>query len=169
MPAIVGIALGSNLGSSLDLLRTSRDMLLAIAPQSSNHLQAPIYRSKPLNCPEGSPDFLNTVIEITYSGSARELLKQTQAIEAHLGREARYIKNAPRTIDIDILYFGAECIDDEHLVIPHPEIIHRRFVLEPLAAIRPELILPGDHHSVTEHLHQLDSAEQPLILEQSDW
>ncbi len=78
-------------------------------------------------------------------------------------------KNAPRIIDIDILYFGTDLYHDALLTLPHPEMTHRRFVLQPLADIRPELILPGDDITIADHLLHLDSAEPPLSLEQVNW
>lgn len=165
----VGIALGSNLGDRVANIIRARDLLYQLAAENSASIQAPLYGSEPMNCPEGSPDFLNTVIEIAYTGQPDDLLKQTQKIEASLGRESVYPKNAPRVIDIDILYFGEITYHDAHLSIPHPELTRRRFVMEPLAKIRPELILPGDVNTISEHLHQLDSGEPPLTLVASQW
>lgn len=165
----VGIALGSNLGNRQANIQTARDLLCELAAENGTCIQAPLYGSEPMNCPEGSPDFLNTVIEIPYSGQPDELLSQTQKIEASLGRESVYPKNAPRVIDIDILYFGENIFNDERLSLPHPELTRRRFVLKPLAMICPDLILPGDDKTITEHLHQLDSNEAELTLVESEW
>jgi 2-amino-4-hydroxy-6-hydroxymethyldihydropteridine diphosphokinase len=169
----VGIALGSNLGSTLGNrlcnIKAARDMLGKLMPADAQLIQAPIYQSAPLDCPPGSPDFLNTVVEIRYAGLPHELLKQTQKIESSLGRDRIYQNNAPRPIDLDILYFGNESLDDEVLCIPHPEITRRRFVLEPLAAIRPDLVLHGESMTIAEHLQHLDSGEVPLTLMKVDW
>jgi 2-amino-4-hydroxy-6-hydroxymethyldihydropteridine diphosphokinase len=167
--ARVGIALGSNLGDCLCNLGAARDMLCKLMPDGVSCLQAPVYRSAPLDCPPDSPDFFNTVIEISYTGNPHQLLVQTAGIESLIGRPDSYRKNAPRVIDLDILYFGNETLNDGTLTIPHPEITRRRFVLQPLADIRPELVLPEDKLTIEQHLHQLDSGEQPLTLEQSDW
>jgi len=69
-----------------------------------------------------------------------------------------------RLIDVDLLYFGGEVIDTERLVLPHPRIAERRFVLQPLAAIRPELVLPGDGRNILQILDGLKSDEPPLKL-----
>lgn len=169
MATRVGIALGSNLGNRLNHLQVARDMLLKMMPDDALFMQAPIYQSEPVDCPDDSPDFYNTVIEIDYIGRPHELLEYTQGVEFHFGRGVVHQLNAPRIIDIDILYFGTETVSGGILTIPHPEMMHRRFVLQPLADIRPQLILPGDNATIEDHLHHLDSDEPPLKFVQSDW
>jgi len=158
-----GIALGSNLGDSAALLRDAAECLRAISVAGEPVLEAPVYRTSPLLCPPGSPDFLNTVIEIGRTSDARELLEETRAIEHRLGRGRGPIRNAPRTIDIDLLYFGDVVIHGNELTLPHPRIAERRFVLQPLADIRPELVLPGHSLSVRELLQGLKSEVSPLL------
>ena len=173
MATRVGIALGSNLdsplGDRLSNIKLARDLLEKLTPDGTELIQAHVYQSEPLDCPEDSPVFLNTVIELSYDGSPGELLRQTQAIERQLGRDVIREKNAPRIIDIDILYFGTDLYHDALLTLPHPAMTHRRFVLQPLADIRPDLILPGDDITIADHLQHLDSAEPPLSLEQVNW
>jgi 2-amino-4-hydroxy-6-hydroxymethyldihydropteridine diphosphokinase len=169
MATRVGIALGSNLGNRLSHLKLARDMLCKLMPEDVAYFQAPIYQSEPVDCPDDSPDFFNTVIEIDYIGTPYELLAYTQGVEFHLGRGILYQTNAPRIIDVDILYFGNETVNGGILTIPHPQLTHRRFVLQPLADIRPELILPGDNATIAEHFHHLDSDEPPLTLVQTHW
>jgi len=164
----VGIALGSNVGNRLRHLQDARDLLRGIAAPGSL-VQAPIFQTEPVDCPPDSPDFYNTVVEIGYAGTPHELLDATQAIEFRLGRTIAGVRNAPRVIDLDILYFGDERIDEEILDLPHPRLTSRRFVLQPLAEIRPELILPGDQVSIAEHLRHLDSNEPPLATVQAVW
>ena len=149
----VGIALGSNLGNRLTHLQVARDMLRKLVPEDTLYLQAPIYQSEPVDCPINSPDFFNTVIEIDYIGTPYELLQHTQGIEFHFGRGIVHQYNAPRIIDLDILYFGDTVIKDTILNIPHLEMTSRRFVLQPLADIRPQLVLPGDKATIAEHLY----------------
>jgi 2-amino-4-hydroxy-6-hydroxymethyldihydropteridine diphosphokinase len=169
MATRVGIALGTNLGNRLTYLRKARALLRKLTDVGSHYLEAPIYQSVPVDCPEGSPDFYNTVIEIEYLGKPHKLLAQTQAIEIQLGRETAYERNIPRVIDIDILYFGNEIVRDEILIIPHAKLTYRRFVLQPLNDIRPNLILPGDDVTISEQLQHLDSDEPALSLVQSAW
>ena len=158
-----GIALGSNLGDSAACLREAIERLRAISVPGEPVCVAPFYRTTPLACPPGSPDFLNSVIEIARGGTALELLHETRQIEAHMGRIRGPERNAPRTIDIDLLYFGDETVHCDELTLPHPRLTQRRFVLQPLADIRPELILPGQLRCVREILHSLDSDEPPLV------
>lgn len=158
-----GIALGSNLGDRLANLQAARDRLREIATTGEPFLQAPTYQTEPLLCPPGSPFFYNSVVEIGFPGDAFELLELTQSIEKKLGRAAVPERNAPRIIDVDLLYFGDQIIDTEALVLPHPRIGERRFVLQPLSAIRPELILPGRAKSIAALLTGLRSDEPPLI------
>jgi len=164
----VGVALGSNLGNRLKHLQDARDLLKKIAV-SGSFRQAPVYQTEPVACPAGSPDFYNTVVTFDYPGTAHNLLDATQAIEFRLGRAAAPERNAPRVIDVDILYCGAEQIDGEILDLPHPRLTSRRFVLQPLADLHPDLVLPGDQVSIAEHLRHLDSEEPPLVTVQAVW
>lgn len=154
-----GIALGSNLGDSLSHLRAALARLSEIASPGEPVRVAPVYQTPPLDCPPGSPDFLNTVVEIGFDGTAHQLLELTRAIEHHLGRVRGPERNAPRTIDLDLLYLGDTRIHDDELELPHPRIFARRFVLQPLADIRPGLVLPGSTRSIAEALGAL--AEDP--------
>jgi 2-amino-4-hydroxy-6-hydroxymethyldihydropteridine diphosphokinase len=167
--ARVGIALGSNLGDRLANLQAARDRLVKLARPTSEILQAPIYRTAPVLCPPDSPDFYNTVIEIELDGTPIELLESTQRIERDLGRASGGPRNAPRIIDVDLLYFGDVSLVREHLVLPHPQLTRRRFVLQPLAEIRPGLCLPGSSLSIAEHLNLLTSDEPALEVVQTDW
>jgi 2-amino-4-hydroxy-6-hydroxymethyldihydropteridine diphosphokinase len=166
MPRI-GIALGSNLGNRLANLQAAKEALKKIASIGEMFLCAPVYQTEPLLCPPGSPVFYNTVIEISFEGDAFELLAKTQALEKELGRVGNAVRNAPRVIDIDLLYYGDEVVDTEELVLPHPRISERRFVLQPLADICGERVLPGSMLSIRERLSVLESLEAPLVQVQS--
>jgi 2-amino-4-hydroxy-6-hydroxymethyldihydropteridine diphosphokinase len=161
--ARVGIALGSNLGDRLSNLRAASDMLRDIAIPGEVFLEAPIYQTEPRLCPPGSPFFYNSAVEIAFEGDVFKLLETTQSIEKSLGRTGGFERNAPRMIDVDLLYFGEAIIDTEALVLPHPRIGERRFVLQPLADIRPDLVLPGNETSVAGMLKHLVSEEPPLV------
>jgi len=152
----VGIALGSNLGDRTSNLQAARALLQELAIPGEPFLTASDYQTEPLHCPPGSPVFYNSVVEISYDGSPAELLALTQTIEHRLGRATSPVQNAPRVIDVDLLYFGHEVIGTEALILPHPRIHERRFVLEPLAEIRPHLLLPGLDQTVSELLGALD-------------
>jgi 2-amino-4-hydroxy-6-hydroxymethyldihydropteridine diphosphokinase len=169
MAHTVGLGLGSNLGDRLANLRMARQLLRGLSPAGVVYDQAPLYQSEPVGCHPDDPDFYNTVIEIDFVGDPYQLLRSTQGIEFHLGRNSVREPNAPRVIDIDILYFGHSIVRGDILTIPHPEITHRRFVLQPLSDIRPHFILPGDIVTIEEHLDRLDSGEPELTLVQSSW
>lgn len=158
-----GIALGSNLGDRMSNLRAALDALRQITSPDEPMLTAPVYQTEPRFCPPGSPDFLNTVVEIVFEGSPLELLAQTRAIEQQLGRTRGEERNTPRTIDIDLLYLGDDIFEDAELTLPHPRIGERRFVLQPLADIRPELVLPGQSPSVGNMLLALPCDDAPLV------
>jgi 2-amino-4-hydroxy-6-hydroxymethyldihydropteridine diphosphokinase len=108
--------------------------------------------------------FYNSVIEIAFEGAATDLLAITQSIEKKIGRAAAPERNAPRVIDIDLLYFGDEVIATDDLELPHPRIAQRRFVLQPLAEICPDRILPGQTQSIAKLLHDLKTDEPPLVF-----
>jgi 2-amino-4-hydroxy-6-hydroxymethyldihydropteridine diphosphokinase len=159
----VGIALGSNLGDRLSNLRAARECLRRIATAGEPLLAAPIYQSEPMLCPPDSPQFYNTVVEIAYEGDPASLLSTTRALELELGRTPIAERNAPRVIDIDLLYFGECLLHTEALELPHPRIGERRFVLQPLADIRPDLVIPGQQRTVSMMLETLADDEPPLV------
>lgn len=159
----VGIALGSNLGDRLAHLRTAFDCLREISLLDGPFLSASIYQTEPKLCPPDSPPFYNSVAEFCFDGTPTKLLEITQNIEKKMGRNSTHIRNAPRIIDLDLLYFGDQIIATEGLVLPHPRLSERRFVLQPLAEICPQLILPGYHQPIIALLDQLHSDEPPLI------
>lgn len=160
----VGIALGSNLGERLANLHAAISRLREISGNPGNVRCAPVYQTEPRLCPPGSPQFLNTVIEMGFAGTPLELLEITQALEIQLGRQRSEERNAPRVVDLDLLYFGDAILVHPQLVLPHPRIAERRFVLQPLADIRPELILPGQDRTVSDMLAGLQSDEAPLVI-----
>lgn len=140
--ARVGISLGSNLGDRLSHLRTA---VAKLAPfRSSGHLLlSPVFETEPVDCPEGSGAFLNAVVEIETELPPLELLSATQGIERKMGRPEVRTVNAPRTIDLDLLYYDDLTWEAPGLLLPHPRIFQRAFVLKPLMAIRPDLVPAG--------------------------
>jgi 2-amino-4-hydroxy-6-hydroxymethyldihydropteridine diphosphokinase len=163
--ARVGIALGSNLGDRLANLRAARGLLLSLATSPATWLQAAVYQTAPVGCPPGSPDFLNTVAELETALEPLDLLAQARRIEAALGRVSGMTRNAPRTLDVDLLYHGSAILAAPELTLPHPRLRVRRFVLQPLADIRPGLVLPGQTATVAELLANLpDDGEAPKLV-----
>ena len=164
----VGLGLGSNVGDRLQHLRQAKQYLLSLSTKQW-HRASPIYETTPINCPQGSSAFLNAIVEIEFTGAPRTLLNKTLAYEAAHGRDRVAGLNAPRTIDIDILYFGDEEIVEDGLVIPHPRLAERRFVLVPLAAICPDLIVKGAGKTVRSLLRELPERGGEVKLVQQDW
>ena len=147
-----GIALGSNLGDRAENMRRCIELLMTRVPGIHLNANAPVYETEPVDCAPGTQSFLNTVIEVSADCLPHELHGHLKAIEQALGRSEQRERNSPRTLDLDLLYADAVISDDPDLILPHPRMHLRRFVLEPLADIRPDLMLPGQKVSVAELL-----------------
>jgi 2-amino-4-hydroxy-6-hydroxymethyldihydropteridine diphosphokinase len=153
-----GIALGSNLGDRLQNLRAGREAVLRLGGVSGPILSSRIYETEPVGTGEDAGAFLNAVVEVEFGGHPMTLLDDLQEIEAEFGRPSKRPRNAPRPLDLDILYVGNLTLTNEEIVIPHPRMHLRRFVLAPLNDIRPELVVPGQHKSVAELIADLSDA-----------
>ena len=154
--AYVGV--GANLG---DAVRTVREAIARIArlPHTAVTRQSSLYRTAPVD--SSGPDYINAVAEISTRLTAPELLAQLQGIEQAAGRERPY-RNAPRTLDLDLILFGGASIDSARLQVPHPRMNTRAFVLVPLAEIAPELVAPERLAAVaSQRLARLQSALPP--------
>ncbi len=147
-----GIALGSNLGDRLAHLHSGQADLARLHTGPDVPLLSPIYETEPVGCAPGTEPYLNAVMEIEYYGEPLALFHALQQIERAQGRPAEHGHNAPRTLDLDLLYAGDCTLQSVELTLPHPRLTARRFVLQPLADIRPELILPGAQQTVAELL-----------------
>jgi len=134
------IALGANLG---DPVATVRAAILALRdlPQTEFIAASSLYRTAPVGL-KHQPDFINAVVELVAVPSAPTLLESLFSLEERFGRQ-RSVKNAPRTLDLDLLLYGDTLSDDPRLTLPHPRLHQRAFVLAPLAEIAPQLIIPG--------------------------
>ena len=163
-----GIALGSNLGDRRATLRDARARVENLPGVEPPLLASSLYETEPVDCEPGAQSFLNAVIEIGYDGAAEELLRELRQIEHALGRSAGHARNTSRTLDLDLLYFGDTTIAREDLELPHPRLHQRAFVLEPLAEIRPDLILPNQSKTVASLLEQLPD-RSPLLRVASEW
>jgi 2-amino-4-hydroxy-6-hydroxymethyldihydropteridine diphosphokinase len=159
-----GVALGSNLGDRLENLRAARGRIVDLADVQLPVLSSGIYETEPVDCEPGADKFLNAVVEFGYEGEPVDLLEQLVRIEESLGRKRNHEKNVSRTIDIDLLYCGHRLIDNERLRLPHPRMHLRRFVLQPLADIRPDLVLPGQRKSIQKLLAELGEAGEVARL-----
>jgi len=142
-----GIALGSNLGNRAQHLERGFGFLRALSA-NGHFLRSSIVETAPVDCPPGSEAFLNAAAEIDFPGVPRRLFEQLKDFEKAEGRTAAVLPNAPRPLDLDLLYFGDQVIEDDDLAVPHPRLAARPFVLGPLAEIVPDLVLPGQHRTV---------------------
>ena len=150
----LGANLPSGIGSPFETLKQAIEIL-----KSEHSLLAcsSFYQAEAVDCPPGSADFINAVIalrlDIDYSPG--ELLDFLKDLERKFGREDSAFPNTPRPLDLDILCFGRLVESSSRLTIPHPRASQRRFVMEPLAEIAPDLILPGETVSARKLLETL--------------
>jgi 2-amino-4-hydroxy-6-hydroxymethyldihydropteridine diphosphokinase len=148
MAKTVYLSLGSNLGDRQANLRRAVDSLAA---QGLRILRvSSLYETEPIELRD-QPWFLNLVVEADTDLFPKQLMSRIRKIELALGRK-RTRPKGPRSIDIDILLFGESVIDTEELVVPHPRMTERRFVLEPLAELAPELRHPVSRRTIRELL-----------------
>jgi 2-amino-4-hydroxy-6-hydroxymethyldihydropteridine diphosphokinase len=178
------IAIGSNLGDRLGNLQMARDRIRTLDGVTWPAVQSAVYETSPVDCEAGAPKFYNAVIEIGFEKSAEELFEALHEIERALGRNREMPSasagrggrempggdmrkgNVSRTIDLDLLYFGSEERAEPSLQLPHPRMTARRFVLQPLCDIAPDLRLPGQTKNVGELLAEL--GEQGKIVRLTD-
>ena len=138
------IAIGANLGQAQHSVQQAMQALdqlplTRVLACSSLYRTAPIPSDPSLSPPVTSPDYINAVAAIATGLTAPDLLLQLQALEQTAGRERPY-PDAPRTLDLDILLYGSAQVDSAQLVVPHPRMMQRAFVLVPLAEIAPALV-----------------------------
>jgi len=138
---IVHIGLGSNLGDPVQQLDRALSAL-HVLPGTRLLSQSSLYQSKPLDDAE-QPDYVNAAVMLETSLAAGTLLEYLQDIEKNQGRIRDSRRWQARTLDLDLLLYGEERIVTDELVVPHPEIANRNFVLIPLAEITPDLNIPG--------------------------
>lgn len=131
------IGMGANLGDARNTLLTAAQELSALPGIVSLRLSR-FYRSAPIE--SSGPDYVNAVAAVETTLDAHALLDHLQAIEEHHGRLRPY-RNAPRTLDLDLLLYGTQSIGDARLTVPHPRMHLRAFVLRPLADLAPDLTL----------------------------
>jgi 2-amino-4-hydroxy-6-hydroxymethyldihydropteridine diphosphokinase len=150
------VALGSNLGDRRALLEDAVERLGALS--GSRVVRAsPWIETAAVGGPPGQPSYLNGVVELETELAPRELLEQLLALERRAGR-VRGEPNAPRTLDLDLLLYGDVDAREPGLVVPHPRMEEREFVLEPLAHIAPSLRLPRSRRTVSQRLAELRAA-----------
>jgi 2-amino-4-hydroxy-6-hydroxymethyldihydropteridine diphosphokinase len=130
------IGLGSNLGDRRTLLRRAVEMLRAAGDVVG---VSPLYETDPVGGPEGQGPFLNLVVELSTTDPPRVLLERCRALETAAER-VRTVRWGPRTLDADVLWVEGWQVDEEDLTVPHPRLWERRFVVQPLADLAPDLV-----------------------------
>lgn len=153
------IALGSNLGDSVALVRHAMDRLQTLAPDPMR--RSSLWHSTPVGCPPGSPPFVNAAVAFDPPSALtpEALLQRLQALEHECGRRPKTVLNEPRPLDLDLIAFGQEQRSTETLVLPHPRAQLRRFVLAPLAEVAPGFVFPGETRAVEDLLSDLVTDE----------
>jgi 2-amino-4-hydroxy-6-hydroxymethyldihydropteridine diphosphokinase len=151
MPKCVYIALGSNLGDRQDFLKKA---INAFAPDITTLRASHIYQTPPWGFTD-QPSFLNQVVETETDLEPEALLQKLKSIEKSLGR-VETVRYGPRCIDLDILFYGNDTYSSEKLVIPHPMIPERAFVLVPMNELAPDYVHPQLNLSISTLLGNLD-------------
>ena len=166
----IGLGLGSNLDHRFDYLREATTRIAAL---TGTHIlaKAPIYETEPIDVkPEyATLEYLNTVIIVESTMELSAFSDAVHKIEDDMGRVRNEDRNAPRPIDIDILYAGTIQRADGILDLPHPRWTQRRFVLQPLADVRPFLKLPGEPRTISDVLKSLPPSNIRLFRAQQQW
>lgn len=161
MAALVAyISLGSNLGDSRQNLLQAINRLREYTDGAVSH--SSFWQTEPVDCPPGSPPFINAVAAFpARAGETPEtLLAKLRQLEIEFGRKPKQVLNEPRPLDLDLICFGAEVRHTAELTLPHPRAHLRRFVLQPLSELAPELILPGQKLTVRELLAALPAGQE---------
>lgn len=135
-PVRAFLGLGSNLGDRAAFLRRAVEALPDLVAVSD------VYETEPVGGPEDQPPYLNLVVELATALSARQLLELARRLEEEAGRDRSPAveRFGPRTLDVDVLLVGSEEVAEPDLVVPHPRMFERRFVLAPLADLAPEVV-----------------------------
>lgn len=164
-----GFSLGSNQGERLRLLMQAKTLLLMDSKVQFVD-QSLVYETEPVGVKDEyrQMKFLNAVLVVESPYTAEEWLPKIKRVEEGLERERSEDRNAPRTIDVDILFCADQIVDSDLLQIPHPRWAERRFVVAPLADVRPDMILPGEKRTVASILADLP-AEGDVRLFTDRW
>jgi 2-amino-4-hydroxy-6-hydroxymethyldihydropteridine diphosphokinase len=163
----VALSLGSNLGDRLENLQRARERLAAI-PGVVVESCSPIYETEPMDVASvyAHQRFLNAVLIVQSVLEPFRLACHLHEIESEMGRVRSRDRNAPRTVDIDVIYADGIQTRDPNLTLPHPRWSERRFVVQPLADLRPDRVLPGQGRTVREVLLSLPPKPNVVLFAQ---
>jgi len=150
----VFLSIGTNLGNRFKNIKECIDMI-QLNPYIEYITCSKIYETVPMYNTKQNK-FLNLILKTKTSVKPIELLCEVKSIESEMGRTMNILKNQPRVIDIDILSYGNSMINDDNLIIPHPKIIERAFVLKPWSDIAPDYKLPEINKTISELISNLD-------------
>jgi 2-amino-4-hydroxy-6-hydroxymethyldihydropteridine diphosphokinase len=158
------VALGSNLGDSRRIILEAMARLQKFSGWPL--LKSSLWQTTPVNCPPGSLLFVNAVVGLApqKNETPESLLQKLHALEKEFGRTPKMVLNEPRALDLDLIAFGTETRNSPELVLPHPRAHLRRFVLQPLSEIAPDLILPGQAKTISQLLVGLPDEEMVTRL-----
>lgn len=164
----IGFSLGSNLYNRKRLLMQAKNLVLS-APCTRYVSQSPIYETTPVDVREEYADmaFLNAVLVVESDLPLESWLSYIDKIECSLGRVRSEDRNAPRPIDVDIIYAGDHVVESDGLEVPHPRWAQRRFVVEPLCDVRPDLVMPDTQRAVRAVLDALPRDEGMKVFDKS--
>ncbi len=164
MRETVYIGFGSNVGDRVDFCDRAVT-LLGLLPHSQLTGVSLLYETEPVNdgSNPGGSWFLNGVVQLETDVTPKSLLSVLREIERSLGRDQDN-RSGPRTIDLDILFYGHRVINEADLVIPHPRLHQRRFVLMPLSELDPLLVHPIRHKSVNQMLAEVENQSEVRLL-----
>lgn len=158
------MGLGSNQGDRSENLLTALSLLCTADFVKLTRVSG-IYETAPVGYTE-QPFFYNAAAALDVNCSARDLLKLFLETETGMGR-VRTVRWGPRLIDLDLLLYGSRIIKEQGLCVPHPELMHRRFVLQPLMDLCPHTIVPGTGRTVQQGYHELQDGEQVVRVQAS--
>jgi 2-amino-4-hydroxy-6-hydroxymethyldihydropteridine diphosphokinase len=164
MSRVAVLALGSNVGDRAAMLQGAVDAILD-SPAVTGIAVSPVYETAPVGGPE-QPDYLNAVLLLDTELPALALLDRAHAVEQTFGRVRRE-QHGARTLDVDVIAVGDEISTDSVLCLPHPRAHERAFVLQPLADVAPDLVLPG-HGAVSALLAALPDDSRADVRQRDD-
>ena len=153
------VALGSNLGDSRLSIRQAMERLQTFSDRPL--LRSSLWQTTPVDCPPGSPIFINAAVGLVARAdeTPETMLAKLQALEREFGRAPKTTLNEPRPLDLDLIAFGKQRRDTPELILPHPRPHQRRFVLQPMAEIAPDFVIPGQSETIAVLLIRLTSPE----------